>query len=37
MDKFGQFQAAMAEFIYLLYLPLKKSLRDDEAGGPGDR
>jgi polyhydroxyalkanoate synthase subunit PhaE len=28
MDKFGQFQAAMAEFIYLLFLPLKKSLRD---------
>ncbi len=28
MDKFGQFQAAMAEFVYLLFLPLKKSLRD---------
>jgi class III poly(R)-hydroxyalkanoic acid synthase PhaE subunit len=27
MEKFGQFQAAMAEFIYQLYLPLKKSLR----------
>jgi polyhydroxyalkanoate synthase subunit PhaE len=26
-DRFEQFQAAMAEFIYLLYLPLKKSLR----------
>jgi polyhydroxyalkanoate synthase subunit PhaE len=25
--KFNQFQAAMAEFIYLLYLPVKKSLR----------
>ncbi len=30
MNKFGQFQAAMAEFIYLLFLPLKKSLRDME-------
>lgn len=28
MDKFGQFQSAMAEFIYLLFLPLKKALRD---------
>jgi hypothetical protein len=28
MDKFHQFQNAMAEFIYLLFLPLKKSLRD---------
>ena len=28
MDRFGQFQAAMAEFIYLLYLPMKKSLRE---------
>jgi hypothetical protein len=28
MDKFGQFQATMAEFIYLLFLPLKKSLRE---------
>jgi hypothetical protein len=28
MDKFGHFQNAMAEFIYLLFLPLKKSLRD---------
>jgi polyhydroxyalkanoate synthase subunit PhaE len=27
MDRFAQFQAAMAEFVYLLYLPLKKSLR----------
>jgi polyhydroxyalkanoate synthase subunit PhaE len=27
MDKFNQFQAAMAEFIYLLFLPVKKSLR----------
>ncbi len=27
MDKFNQFQAAMAEFIYLVYLPVKKSLR----------
>jgi len=26
-EKFKQFQAAMAEFIYLLYLPVKKSLR----------
>jgi len=26
-EKFNQFQAAMAEFIYLLYLPVKKSLR----------
>ena len=39
MDKFGQFQAAMAEFIYLLFLPLKKSLRDmhgvlEEGGRP---
>ncbi len=25
--EFNQFQAAMAEFIYLLYLPVKKSLR----------
>jgi hypothetical protein len=28
MDKFARFQNAMAEFIYLLFLPLKKSLRD---------
>ncbi len=28
MDKFGQYQTAMAEFMYMLYLPLKKSLRD---------
>ncbi len=27
MAKFGQYQAAMAEFMYLLYLPLKQSLR----------
>lgn len=37
MEKFGQFQAAMAEFIYLLFLPVKKSLRAmqtaREAGG----
>jgi len=26
-DKFNQFQTAMAEFIYLLFLPVKKSLR----------
>ena len=26
-EKFNQFQTAMAEFIYLLYLPVKKSLR----------
>jgi class III poly(R)-hydroxyalkanoic acid synthase PhaE subunit len=26
-EKFNQFQAAMAEFIHLLYLPVKKSLR----------
>ncbi len=26
-EKFHQFQAAMAEFIYLLFLPMKKSLR----------
>jgi polyhydroxyalkanoate synthase subunit PhaE len=26
-EKFHQFQTAMAEFIYLLYLPVKKSLR----------
>ena len=39
MDKFSQFQTAMAEFIYLLFLPLKKSLRDmrgvlEEGGRP---
>ena len=39
MDKFGQFQTALAEFIYLLFLPLKKSLRDmrgvlEEGGRP---
>jgi hypothetical protein len=32
-EKFSQFQAAMAEFIYLLYLPVKKSLRT--MGGVG--
>jgi len=36
---FNQFQAAMAEFIYLLYLPVKESLRAMGAewvnGGPG--
>jgi hypothetical protein len=26
-EKFNQFQAALAEFIYMLYLPVKKSLR----------
>lgn len=44
MDRFGQFQSAMAEFIYLLYLPLKKSLRAmpgepeerEEGKGPED-
>jgi polyhydroxyalkanoate synthase subunit PhaE len=39
MDRFGQFQSAMAEFVYLLFLPLKKSLRDmrgvlEEGGRP---
>ena len=34
-EKFNQFQAAMAEFIYLLYLPVKKSLR--AMGGVGGR
>jgi polyhydroxyalkanoate synthase subunit PhaE len=37
-EKFNQFQAAMAEFIYQLYLPVKKSLRTMGAewvdGGP---
>jgi polyhydroxyalkanoate synthase subunit PhaE len=40
-EKFNQFQAAMAEFIYLLYLPVKKSLgamgaewEDSGAGRP---
>jgi hypothetical protein len=28
MERFAQFQAAMAEFIYLVFLPLKKSLRE---------
>jgi len=36
-EKFTQFQTAMAEFIYLLYLPVKKSLRamrrEQEQGG----
>lgn len=27
MAKFGQYQAAMAEFMYLIYLPMKQSLR----------
>ncbi len=31
-EKFNQFQAAMAEFIYLLYLPVKKSLRAMRTG-----
>jgi poly[(R)-3-hydroxyalkanoate] polymerase subunit PhaE len=35
-EKFNQFQAAMAEFIYLLYLPVKKSLRAMSGVG-GDR
>ncbi|MFA5110629.1 MAG: poly(R)-hydroxyalkanoic acid synthase subunit PhaE [Desulfobaccales bacterium] len=35
MDKFNQFQAAMAEFIYLIYLPVKKSLRA-MGGGQGN-
>jgi len=34
MDRFRHFQAAMAEFIYLLYLPLKKSLREMQDLGP---
>jgi polyhydroxyalkanoate synthase subunit PhaE len=35
---FNQFQAAMAEFIYLLYLPVKKSLRVmGEESRPGGR
>jgi len=36
-DKFNQFQAAMAEFIYMLYLPVKKSLRamQGEQENPG--
>jgi hypothetical protein len=32
-EKFNQFQAAMAEFIYLLFLPVKKSLRAIRAEG----
>jgi polyhydroxyalkanoate synthase subunit PhaE len=32
MDRFAQFQGAMAEFVYLLYLPLKKSLRAMQPG-----
>ena len=35
MDRFGQFQAAMAEFIYLLYLPMKKSLREIQGAETG--
>ncbi len=39
VNKLRQFQSAMAEFIYLLFLPLKKSLRDmrgvlEEGGRP---
>jgi hypothetical protein len=34
-DKFNQFKAAMAEFIFMLYLPVKKSLR--VMAGVGDR
>lgn len=34
---FNQFQAAMAEFIYLLYLPVKKSLRAMWGVGGGGR
>jgi polyhydroxyalkanoate synthase subunit PhaE len=35
-EKFNQFQGAMAEFIYMLYLPVKKSLRAmQEMGGRG--
>jgi hypothetical protein len=38
MARFNQFKAAMCEFIYLLFLPLKKSLRDMRGalaeGGP---
>jgi hypothetical protein len=36
MDRFGQFQAAMAEFIYLLYLPMKKSLREIQWAETGE-
>jgi polyhydroxyalkanoate synthase subunit PhaE len=32
-EKFNQFQAAMAEFTYLLYLPVKKSLQAMRAEG----
>jgi hypothetical protein len=35
MNRFGLFQAAMAEFIYLLYLPLKKSLREMQRAEAG--
>ncbi|MFZ5447233.1 MAG: poly(R)-hydroxyalkanoic acid synthase subunit PhaE [Thermodesulfobacteriota bacterium] len=35
-EKFNQFQAAMAEFIYIIYLPVKKSLQAmGEVGGIG--
>lgn len=35
-EKFNHFQAAVAEFIYILYLPVKKSLRAMEGvGGQG--
>ena len=37
MDRFGLFQAAMAEFIYLLYLPLKKSLREMQLAEAGQK
>ncbi len=35
LERFGQFQAAMAEFIYLLFLPMKKSLREMQAAAAG--
>jgi hypothetical protein len=37
-EKFNQFQTAMAEFVYLLYLPVKKSLRAMRGvGGSGSQ
>ncbi len=36
-DKFNRFQTAMAEFIYLLYLPVKKSLRAMKGVGGNGR
>lgn len=36
-DRFGQFQAAMAEFVYLLYLPMKKSLREIKPQETGEQ